>query len=97
MADPIFSGHIFTVWLRPCTDAGEPGGHAGTSGAGRAGRRPPALALDKDGSYTSKEDVALYIHIYGTLPGNFITKKEAENAGWVSREGNLWVWRPERV
>ena len=23
-----------------------------------------ALALDKDGSYTSKEDVALYIHIY---------------------------------
>lgn len=28
-----------------------------------------ALALDKDGSYTSKEDVALYIHIYGTLPG----------------------------
>ena len=37
-----------------------------------------ALALDKEGSYTSKEDVALYIHIYGTLPGNFITKKEAE-------------------
>lgn len=57
-------------------------------------RRPPALALDKDGSYTSKEDVALYIHIYGTLPGNFITKKEAENAGWVSREGNLWDVAP---
>lgn len=53
-----------------------------------------ALALDKDGSYTSKEDVALYIHIYGTLPGNFITKKEAENAGWVSREGNLWDVAP---
>lgn len=38
--------------------------------------------LDEDGSYTSKEDVALYIHTYGHLPPNFITKKEAEAAGW---------------
>ncbi len=38
---------------------------------------------DEDGSYTSKEDVALYIHTYGHLPSNFITKKEAEKAGWT--------------
>lgn len=38
--------------------------------------------LSEDGSYTSKEDVALYIHLYGHLPSNFITKKEAENLGW---------------
>ncbi len=38
--------------------------------------------LSEDGSYTSKEDVALYIHLYGHLPPNFITKKEAENLGW---------------
>ena len=30
-------------------------------------------ALDEYGSYTTKEDVALYIHTYGRLPGNFIT------------------------
>ena len=30
----------------------------------------------------SKEDVALYIHTYGHLPDNFITKKEAEALGW---------------
>ena len=39
-------------------------------------------ALPEDGSYTSKEDVALYIHLYGHLPPNFITKKEAEKLGW---------------
>ena len=39
-------------------------------------------ALDEDGSYTTKEDVALYIHTYGHLPPNFITKKDAEKAGW---------------
>ena len=38
--------------------------------------------LDEDGSYTSKEDVALYVHTYGHLPSNFIPKKEAEAAGW---------------
>ena len=39
-------------------------------------------AIDEDGSYTTKEDVALYIHTYGHLPDNFITKKEAEALGW---------------
>lgn len=50
--------------------------------------------LAEDGSYTSKEDVALYLHQYGRLPDNFITKKEAEAAGWVSSEGNLWEVAP---
>ena len=39
-------------------------------------------AIDEDGYYTTKEDVALYIHTYGHLPDNFITKKEAESLGW---------------
>ena len=34
-------------------------------------------ALDEDGVYTSKEDLALYLHLYGHLPANFITKDEA--------------------
>ena len=38
--------------------------------------------LDPDGYYYSKDDVALYIHTYGKLPGNFITKKDAEKLGW---------------
>lgn len=38
--------------------------------------------IDEDGTYTSKEDVALYLHTYGKLPSNFITKGEAEKLGW---------------
>ena len=39
-------------------------------------------ALDPYGSYTTKEDVALYIHLYGELPFNFMTKKHAQALGW---------------
>ena len=39
-------------------------------------------AIAPDGSYTSKDDVALYIHTYGELPANFMTKKEAQALGW---------------
>lgn len=38
--------------------------------------------IDPYGSYTTKEDVALYIHLYGELPLNFMTKKQAKALGW---------------
>lgn len=38
--------------------------------------------LDPYGSYNSKEDVALYIHLYGELPLNYMTKKQARALGW---------------
>ena len=52
-----------------------------------------APPLDEEGAYTSKEDVALYIHLYGHLPRNFITKKDAENLGWPG--GSLEPYAPE--
>ena len=39
-------------------------------------------AVDEDGEYDSKDELALYIHTYGHLPKNFVTKAEAEAAGW---------------
>jgi guanyl-specific ribonuclease Sa len=51
-----------------------------------------AVTLPEDGTYTSKEDVALYIHLYGHLPDNFITKKEAEKLGWSG--GSLEPYAP---
>lgn len=48
--------------------------------------------IDRDGVYTSKEDVALYLHTYGELPNNFITKKEAEALGWPG--GDLRPYAP---
>lgn len=48
--------------------------------------------LDEDGWYNSKEEVALYIHLYGHLPGNYITKKDAEKLGWPG--GSLEPYAP---
>ncbi len=45
--------------------------------------------ISEEGTYTSKEDVAAYLHEYGHLPSNYLTKKEAKALGWVSSEGNL--------
>ena len=47
---------------------------------------------DRDGTYTSAEDVALYLHTYGTLPRNFMTKKEARRLGW--ERGSLEEYAP---
>ena len=52
----------------------------------------PEPYLDPDGSYTTKEDVALYIHLYGRLPSNFITKSQARRLGWKS--GGLERYAP---
>lgn len=61
------------------------------------GQDPPAdpkqeQQLAQEGTYTTKEDVALYIHLYGRLPDNFITKKEAQQLGWTG--GSLEPYAP---
>ena len=48
--------------------------------------------LDEHGTYDSKEDVALFIHLYGRLPDNYMTKKEAEKLGWEG--GSLERYAP---
>lgn len=48
--------------------------------------------LDENGTYTTKDDVALYIHQYGHLPDNFMTKKEAQALGWQG--GSLEPYAP---
>lgn len=48
--------------------------------------------LPEDGIYTSRDEVALYISIYGHLPSNFITKKEAQALGWEG--GSLEPYAP---
>lgn len=41
-----------------------------------------AIKVAEDGTYTSKDEVAAYIYEFGHLPSNYITKDEAEDAGW---------------
>ena len=49
-------------------------------------------AIEEYGTYTTKEDVARYIHTYGHLPENFITKKQAQVLGWEG--GSLEPYAP---
>lgn len=48
-----------------------------------------SLSVEENGNYTSKEEVALYIHTFGKLPINYITKKQAQELGWDPSSGNL--------
>ena len=64
---------------------------AGTAQGASSGKEKTG-SLDPDGSYASKDDVALYIHLYGKLPSNFITKKEAKALGWQG--GSLEPYAP---
>ena len=45
--------------------------------------------VEKDGQYTSKEQVAAYLNKFKALPSNYITKDQARALGWVSSRGNL--------
>lgn len=71
-----------------------------TAGCTSIDQKPPASdetivrTVQEGGSYTGMQDVADYIHIYGKLPSNFITKKQALELGWKSDEGNLHVVAP---
>ncbi|MCR4648943.1 MAG: ribonuclease [Lachnospiraceae bacterium] len=68
----------------PDVTDGEEGGTGISSDSGDKG-----ISVTEDGEYTSKDEVALYIHTYNHLPSNYITKKEAQELGWDSSKGNL--------
>ena len=53
---------------------------------------PAEPGISEDGWYDSKDEVALYIHTYGHLPDNYITKKQAEALGWPG--GSLEPYAP---
>lgn len=72
-------------------------GASATQGQGSSGQGPGASdgtesaapVITEDGVYTGKDEVAAYIHEFGHLPSNYISKTKAKEAGWVSNEGNL--------
>ena len=59
---------------------------------GDGGQNVQISLIDKNGTYTTKDEVALYIREYGKLPSNFITKDEARALGWQS--GGLEKYAP---
>lgn len=50
----------------------------------------PKTEVSYGESYSSKEEVALYLWTYSELPPNYITKDEAYELGWKPSQQNLW-------
>lgn len=77
-------------------DAGDPEetASAESSDGELLGRPQKGADISEEGSYTGKEEVSLYLHLYNHLPDNYITKREAKSLGWDSSKGNLWDVAP---
>jgi guanyl-specific ribonuclease Sa len=71
----------------------ESDGSAGTTGKPEKSEQDTAaktaVKVAENGTYTSKDEVAAYIYEFGHLPSNFITKDEAEDAGWKTKGRSL--------
>ena len=50
--------------------------------------------IQEDGYYYDPESVGAYLHAFGHLPDNYLTKAEAEALGWDNSKGNLWEVAP---
>lgn len=46
--------------------------------------------VDRDGWYSTLEEVSVYLASYKKLPGNYLTKNQAMGLGWSGSSGNLW-------
>ncbi len=75
-------------------EPGDADGTASTPGAveNQGENRDDPSQLNEEGSYSSKKDVAEYLWVYGRLPNNYMTKKEARALGWEG--GSLEPYAP---
>lgn len=71
-----------TIEFAPATYQQRGEGHTTTRPTVKPTTRPAGdAAIDEDGIYETKEDVALYLHTYGKLPKNFVTKSQYNSLG----------------
>ncbi len=69
---------------------GAAAGAAGVGGGGSGAVAAAGVSVSEDGTYTDKDHVALYLHLYQKLPVNYVSKTKAKKAGWDAEKGNLW-------
>ena len=63
--------------------------HESHTSAQSASQKSKADKVVENGQYTDKNSVAYYVHTFGHLPSNYVSKTKARKAGWVSSDGNL--------
>ena len=74
--------------------ASQEAGQAEESPAAESQSEAAPAAVSEGGHYSDPVSVALYLHTYGHLPDNYLTKSEAEALGWNNSLGNLWDVAP---
>lgn len=83
----------FALTITGCGDADDfdtASGHS-ENGITQNERHSGALgSVSESKEYSTKDEVALYIHSFGHLPANYVSKTKARRAGWVNTDGNLW-------
>lgn len=52
---------------------------------------PQEAAIEYGAAYYDRDDVAAYLHFYGELPSNYLTKREARERDWAPDDGSGWV------
>lgn len=82
---------LLAVSMTACGGQADPAPHISAANPVQSvtpeAEEPSVPLLDEDGSYTSAEDVGLYLHLYGELPSNFMTKSQARELGWPGGGG----------
>ena len=73
----------------PSSEGSASGSASVSVGSASSSGSSSGVSVSENGEYTSKDEVAAYIHLYGHLPSNFISKTQARKAGWDSQKGNL--------
>lgn len=63
---------------------------ANATGSQESAETAISSGVSEGQSYSTKNEVAAYIHEFNELPPNYLTKDEAEALGWDNSEGNLW-------
>lgn len=62
------------------------------TGAGTNSNKESAnasVSVTEDGAYLMRDEVAAYLHQFGHLPANYLTRSEAKSLGWSSKSNNL--------
>ena len=83
---------VLMLIITGCATGSADNSNANTSEVTESTTENDGTVIDEDGTYDSKDDVALYIETYGHLPSNYITKKEAQALGWEG--GSLEPYAP---
>ena len=75
-------------------ESGEASGTSSAEASGASEDFSRKIYVTEDGQYSSKAEVAAYLHQFGHLPSNYISKSKAIKLGWDASARNLWLVAP---